>query len=170
MLVSLKVSIHLLVADVGRPVLSSELINRALHSAGIRPIDQGIRGFSRSADMPGKAKINATVIADDAQAVTAAVVDAFVQQGVQVIEATSNATLVEAKELNARGAHYDIATGTLTVETSGPEWSDLSIKLLRTEDSITGLMVSNTHGRVEDGLPGLFHIIIRRPAANFTEA
>lgn len=166
--VSLNVTISLVAADDGSGDLSRALA-QALESAGVRPQDRGSSGVIRRTGEPDTVEIFATVVADDEQAVTAAVVDALIEQGVNVIDSASHATLVEPEVLSAQGAQYDIATGTLTIETSESEWGDLSIKLLGDGGSITGLMASNKRGRrVEDGLRGLFHIIIRR-GGGFTE-
>lgn len=68
---------------------------------------------------------------------------------------------------NAEGVTYDEETGTLTIETWGPAWGDLSMALLRHDESITCIAASRVNGgRVEDGFRGIERIVIRRPGGD----
>lgn len=140
-------------------------------AAGLRDGDSPIKGVSQKGDTAKTVQLQATVIADDEDAVRTAIVRSLEQQGVRVISAKSKSTVGEPKAVNARGVEYDLATGTMTIETGAPVFTDLSIKLVRGKESIVGIMAGNRGGRqVEDSFAGLLHIVIRRPGGNFNQA
>jgi len=105
------------------------------------------------------------VRADDPSKVVDDVRTALVERGhaPRIIEARDT-QIVEAQAINAVGATYDIATGTLAID--GLAAGDIEIDLvgIRGGTEIRGFMSSTKHGRrVEDGLTGLVRITVRRP-------
>jgi hypothetical protein len=112
------------------------------------------------------ANVVAWIIADDPDELLKRFVEALNARGFEVLEADIKSKPVEPHRTNARGVEYDLATGTLTIETHDPGWADVTLALMQTEEYVLGIMASDVGGRVEDGFPGLQRIVVRRWGGN----
>jgi hypothetical protein len=135
----------------------------------------GIRSRSKTRDkdlQAGQVRLVWRLITPDGdpQRLHLLILDEIRNLGYKVVSSDYGAEPWIQPAVNAAGVKFDPAHGTLTVETWGPDWSDLVVDIVSVENKEVDAAGSSflNGSLVEDPLPGLRKIVIRRPAGSPT--